>query len=67
MESTRKTRRKKLSQDYRFKGSMVKKAILPTFCFAVLSTVAFEKAVFAESNITQVSANQAVTKYVNVS
>ncbi|MFC4802320.1 SH3 domain-containing protein [Neobacillus sp. GCM10023253] len=47
--------------------SVVKKAILPTFCFAVLSAAAFEEAVFAESNSTQTSNVQsAITKYVNV-
>ncbi|MBS4212409.1 SH3 domain-containing protein [Neobacillus rhizophilus] len=47
--------------------SVVKKAILPTFCFAVLSAAAFEEAVFAESNSTQTSNIQsAITRYVNV-
>ncbi|ULT54389.1 SH3 domain-containing protein [Neobacillus drentensis] len=67
MKPTRITRKKKFSEDYRLTGKVVKKAILPTFCFAVLSTVAFEKAVFADSSLTQVSAKQAVTKYVNIS
>ncbi|MBT2658480.1 SH3 domain-containing protein, partial [Bacillus sp. ISL-18] len=67
MEPTRITRKKKFSEDYRLTSNLVKKAILPTFCFAVLSTVAFEKAVFADTSSTQVSTYQAVTKYVNIS
>jgi beta-N-acetylglucosaminidase/SH3-like domain-containing protein len=52
---------------YRKSGSSVKKAILPTFCFAVLSSIAFEHAVHAEQTTpTQVN-NQVTTKYVNIS
>jgi mannosyl-glycoprotein endo-beta-N-acetylglucosaminidase len=49
-------------------GSIVKKALLPSFCFAVLSTVAFEETIFAEkTSSTQISGNSVqTTKYVNV-
>ncbi|MFP5108404.1 SH3 domain-containing protein [Neobacillus sp. C211] len=49
-------------------GSIVKKALLPSFCFAVLSTVAFEETIFAEkTSSTQISSNSVqTTKYVNV-
>ncbi len=48
-------------------GSVVKKAILPTFCFAVMSTLAYEQSVHAaETNPTQVN-NEVSTKYVNIS
>ncbi|MCM3570725.1 SH3 domain-containing protein [Neobacillus mesonae] len=52
----------------RVPGKTVKKAIIPTFCFAVLSTVAFHEAVFAEQPTTvQTSINsKIVTKYVNI-
>jgi mannosyl-glycoprotein endo-beta-N-acetylglucosaminidase len=49
-------------------GSIVKKALLPSFCFAVLSTVAFEETTFAEkTSSTQISGiSVQTTKYVNV-
>ncbi|WP_187373559.1 SH3 domain-containing protein, partial [Neobacillus jeddahensis] len=51
-------------------GKLVKKAIIPSFCFAVLSTVAFEKMVHAAPTVsTQTTvSNQVVntTKFVNV-
>ncbi|QNF29477.1 SH3 domain-containing protein [Metabacillus elymi] len=46
----------------------MKRALLPTFCFAVLSTIAFEETVFAAQSET--IDNESVyksTKYVNVS
>ncbi|MDQ0199322.1 SH3 domain-containing protein [Neobacillus ginsengisoli] len=51
----------------------MKKVILPTICFAVLSTTAFEKAVFAENpkSLTTIVSNHSALKttirYVNVS
>jgi len=48
---------------------VIKKAIIPTFCFAVLSTVAFEEAVFAESATSPAGVRSQVSaavKYVNV-
>jgi len=39
-------------------GNVVKKAILPTFCFAALSTMAFDETIYAKQTTT--------TEYVNV-
>lgn len=50
-------------KELRTSSSVMKKAILPTICFAALSTVAFENAVFAETNTAQVSTT---IKYVNI-
>ena len=47
----------------------MKKVILPTVCFAVLSTPAFAKVIHAAENdtpITEVGQIQVETKYVNV-
>jgi mannosyl-glycoprotein endo-beta-N-acetylglucosaminidase len=46
----------------------MKRALLPTFCFAVLSTVAFEETVLATQNETVVSEklDKPTTRYVNV-
>ncbi|WP_084797819.1 SH3 domain-containing protein [Neobacillus mesonae] len=53
----------------RMPGKVVKKAMIPTFCFAVLSTGAFHEAVYAEQpNSVQSSVKSNVTtKYVNIS
>jgi mannosyl-glycoprotein endo-beta-N-acetylglucosaminidase len=46
----------------------MKRALLPTFCFAVLSTIAFEETVFAAQSETVDSESvYKSTKYVNVS
>ena len=57
------------SEEHKRKGSIVKKAILPTFCFAALSTIAFEEAVHAaQTNPTQIQiVSEGTLKYVNVS
>ncbi len=57
------------SEDHKRKGSIVKKAVLPTFCFAALSTIAFEEAVHAaQTNPTQIQiVSEGTLKYVNVS
>src|SRR5438128_738449 len=57
------------SEEHKRKGSIVKKAILPTFCFAALSTIAFEEAVHAaQTNPTQAQiVSEGTLKYVNVS
>ena len=58
--------KKRKSAVYRKSGSTAKKAILPTFCLAVLSTIAFEHSVHAEqTNPLQIN-NQLSTKYVNI-
>lgn len=65
MESAIRSRR---PDDRWLSGRVVKKAILPTFCFAVLSTIAFEEAVYAaQSNPAQVTnATAGTTKYINI-
>jgi mannosyl-glycoprotein endo-beta-N-acetylglucosaminidase len=56
----------KRAQKHKKKGSVVQKAILPSVCFAALSTIAFEKEIFA-AQTNQVQLTVAGTqKYVNV-
>jgi mannosyl-glycoprotein endo-beta-N-acetylglucosaminidase len=62
METTGLPSRVKRIKESRTSTSVMKKAILPTICFAALSTAAFEEAVFAESNSAQTTNN---IKYVN--
>ncbi|MCQ6277697.1 SH3 domain-containing protein [Bacillus sp. EB600] len=66
MEQTIKRSR---SEEHKRKGGIVKKAILPTFCFAALSTIAFEEAVHAaQTNPPQIQiVSEGTLKYVNVS
>ena len=56
----------KRAQKHKKKGSVVQKAILPSVCFAALSTIAFEKEIFAaQTNQVQMTVNGS-QKYVNV-
>jgi mannosyl-glycoprotein endo-beta-N-acetylglucosaminidase len=63
METTELPSRLRKYKELRTSSSVMKKAVLPTICFAALSTVAFEAAIFAETNAAQVSTT---IKYVNI-
>jgi mannosyl-glycoprotein endo-beta-N-acetylglucosaminidase len=57
----------KRAQTHKKKGSIVQKAILPSICFAALSTIAFEKGVLAAQNNQVQMTVDGTQKYVNIS
>jgi mannosyl-glycoprotein endo-beta-N-acetylglucosaminidase len=56
----------KRAQKHKKKGSVVQKAILPSVCFAALSTIAFEKEVFAAQTSQVQMTVDGTQKYVNI-
>ncbi|MDP4103714.1 MAG: SH3 domain-containing protein [Bacillota bacterium] len=56
----------KRAQKHKKKGSVVQKAILPSVCFAALSTIAFQKEIFAAQNTQIQMTVDGTQKYVNV-
>jgi beta-N-acetylglucosaminidase/SH3-like domain-containing protein len=57
---------KRRAETHKKKGGIVQKTVLPTLCFAALSTIVLEKVVLAAENTSVQISSEGTQKYVNI-